>query len=368
MKEAIYEMNKKLFKIISVVLSITLLFSIISFNAVAIDTNTTESEESETSPYPLGCLPELPDEIEFPSFGNAGAPNTTKTSVDLTSKFPTPGEQDGSSCVAWAIYYLVSGEEYIKRGWSKTEKSHMFSPYFIYNSLNKDEDKGLRLSEAMQFLGNSGICTLNYFSCKSGDYKTDPTGIAKANAELYKPFNVYSVKGVQEMKNAIASNHGVVIRVRAYPDLNNISSSNPIYDNTLGFAPGNHAICLIGYDDSKSAFKFINSWGTDWGLGGYGWISYRLIDSSLANIIALKGYCINLPENDDYILGDVNGDGKISIVDSKYVLQYDAQSRTLTDRQFALADVNGDAKVSIADSKSILNYITGNITKMPLYN
>ena len=32
---------------------------------------------------------------------------------------------------------------------------------------------------------------------------------------------------------------------------------------------------IVGYDDTRSAFKVINSWGTDWGIGGYGWIDYE---------------------------------------------------------------------------------------------
>lgn len=56
---------------------------------------------------------------------------------------------------------------------------------------------------------------------------------------------------------------------------------------------GGHAVCLCGYDDnkvnpfnpsSKGAFLVRNSWGTDWGLAGYFWVSYDYIkNTSLAN-------------------------------------------------------------------------------------
>lgn len=36
----------------------------------------------------------------------------------------------------------------------------------------------------------------------------------------------------------------------------------------------NHAIILIGWDDSKQAWLLKNSWGTGWGLNGYMWIRY----------------------------------------------------------------------------------------------
>lgn len=33
-------------------------------------------------------------------------------------------------------------------------------------------------------------------------------------------------------------------------------------------------MAVIGYDDTRQMYKVQNSWGTDWGAGGYFWISY----------------------------------------------------------------------------------------------
>jgi cathepsin L len=37
----------------------------------------------------------------------------------------------------------------------------------------------------------------------------------------------------------------------------------------------NHAITLVGWDDSKQAWRIKNSWGTAWGESGYMWIAYN---------------------------------------------------------------------------------------------
>ena len=37
---------------------------------------------------------------------------------------------------------------------------------------------------------------------------------------------------------------------------------------------GRHAMTVVGYDDRKQAIKVINSYGTAWGDGGFGWIAY----------------------------------------------------------------------------------------------
>jgi C1A family cysteine protease len=40
---------------------------------------------------------------------------------------------------------------------------------------------------------------------------------------------------------------------------------------------GGHAVTLVGYDDAKEGgcFRLVNSWGTDWGSKGFGWIPYK---------------------------------------------------------------------------------------------
>jgi cathepsin L len=37
----------------------------------------------------------------------------------------------------------------------------------------------------------------------------------------------------------------------------------------------NHAVTLVGWDDSKQAWRIKNSWGTVWGESGYMWIAYN---------------------------------------------------------------------------------------------
>ena len=49
-----------------------------------------------------------------------------------------------------------------------------------------------------------------------------------------------------------------------------------------------HAIVIVGFNDSLKAFKFMNSWGTDWGNKGYGWISYRNVKNAVREAYIIK--------------------------------------------------------------------------------
>jgi len=47
-----------------------------------------------------------------------------------------------------------------------------------------------------------------------------------------------------------------------------------------------HDIALVGWDDSKGAWKLRNSWGTDWGNAGYMWIKYGAYDVGTEAVFA----------------------------------------------------------------------------------
>jgi len=96
--------------------------------------------------------------------------------------------------------------------------------------------------------------------------------------------------GIDDVRDAVISEGPVVIGIPWY---------NGMYDtlpNGLvklsGKPTGGHAILITGYSPSRrfgnvteEAFRWRNSWGTDYGVNGSGWIKYK----DLAKLLAENG-------------------------------------------------------------------------------
>lgn len=65
----------------------------------------------------------------------------------------------------------------------------------------------------------------------------------------------------------------------------------------------------------------------------------------------------SLPDEPDVILGDVNGDGKITIDDTTMIQKALAEIVTLADVQKRAADANGDGSITIDDATMIQKYL-----------
>ena len=65
------------------------------------------------------------------------------------------------------------------------------------------------------------------------------------------------------------------------------------------------------------------------------------------------------PEYPDEIMGDLNGDKKITAMDAPQVLRYVANLVSFNNIQVSNADVNGDGKVTSIDARWILQIAAG---------
>lgn len=80
-----------------------------------------------------------------------------------------------------------------------------------------------------------------------------------------------AIPSVAELKKALCDYGPLGVAVAVTPAFKAYKSG---VFNESSTADINHAITLIGWDDSKQAWRIKNSWGVGWGESGYMWISY----------------------------------------------------------------------------------------------
>lgn len=91
---------------------------------------------------------------------------------------------------------------------------------------------------------------------------------------------------IEEVKQALVDHGPIVTTMWVDPSFlayrapaEGSEDSDVYFDNLngLGLSPSgvNHAVQVVGWDDDRQAWHVKNSWGTNWGLNGYAWVSYN---------------------------------------------------------------------------------------------
>jgi transcription initiation factor IIF auxiliary subunit len=206
--------------------------------------------------------------------------------VDLSEDMPPPGKQGGrmNSCVGFATAYAMkSYMEVQDQGWQANHVRRVFSPSFVYNQVNRGQNRGTSVPAALNLLRTKGCATLATMPYKVGDYKTQPTRSAFTEASRFRISSWFRLQRSSDIRRALQEGHVVVIVVCTDPTFN--SGRYKVYTaamraQAIKDAPpkqhGVHAMCVVGYNDRVGAYKIMNSWGKDWGQEGYCWVDYKL--------------------------------------------------------------------------------------------
>ena len=211
----------------------------------------------------------------------AGLPS----SYSLKKYAPSIGSQGNlGSCASWASAYcaltIVKG---VENGYqvSAFDPLDLHSRLKVMNNENVCSD-GNYSSQAAQILKLNGAKSFDFSSVCSyiSAYKTYTTTLYD-----YKSLSISSYN----FKYALSQeNSPIVISCDSYKDGWHNNLSNGVWTGYYNSATGGaHAMVIIGYDDYKSGGAFLvqNSWGSNWGDGGYFWIKYSDINKVIYQAI-----------------------------------------------------------------------------------
>jgi cathepsin L len=125
---------------------------------------------------------------------------------------------------------------------------------------------------AHQYLVDTGSATeADYaYKAKQGTCQKDIKRSYKAVAWGYVDSS-NAVPSVEALKKALCQYGPLAVAVAVTPAFQAYKSG---VFNESSSANINHGVVLVGWDDSKKAWRMKNSWGTGWGESGYMWIAY----------------------------------------------------------------------------------------------
>jgi len=243
---------------------------------------------------------------ETADFSGLGFTTTLPASVSYKLYAPYPKDQgQTSTCVGWSTTYAALTIENAKMlGLQDKNKitAKAFCPYFTYNQMKSPDDfscqVGTYIYTALTALRNSGgkrfylpiyecgttideeaISRSKPFRIKSFKKLFDyPTDMEWSNEKFFQ----MDVDKVAPVKQALANGHVVPFGMQVIESMFQLMGTD-LWEPTaaeLAAIPNittyGHAMCVIGYDDNKygGAFEVMNSWGTEWGNGGFFWIKY----------------------------------------------------------------------------------------------
>jgi hypothetical protein len=312
--------------------------------------------ENPNSGYrPLGAL-EDPPEAKQHVVPHANPKTALPASIDLSAGLPPVGDQGWEgSCVAWSIaYYYASFQEGKEHKWDLTDTSHQFSPAFVYNQINGGHDFGSSPYTAMQLMQSKGVASMWSEPYRAGDYASQPNASQLQDAKPYGVGNitVFAEDDLVGMKQHLAAGDLVSVTIPVYGNFDQ-AGKNPVGIPSGGWSDksfrGNHEVTIVGYDDSKSAFRIVNSWGSAWGDKGFAWLSYDFM-SARSNPEGGKGYMgyamTSIPDTLGLVGGTVT-DSNNKPVNGAKVATGSTSVTTDSSGQFTLATAPGSPLITV---------------------
>ena len=165
-------------------------------------------------------------------------------------------------------------------------------------------DTGAFLRSTMGALVLFGVPPEEYWPYVVADYDKEPSAFCYAYAQNYQTISYYRLDPpgttptnlLNQIKTNLSAGLPSMFGFTVYSSYAQAASTGKIPYPTAGEKiVGGHAIVTVGYDDTMKikntntggiettgALLIRNSWGTEWGDNGYGWLPYNYVLKGLA--------------------------------------------------------------------------------------
>jgi len=225
----------------------------------------------------LSCIPS-DDNHDFPNWSDKlNATNFPLQEIDLSwfhNRIMNQGST--SACVG---HGAAAGMEIVWKQQGRQAKN--FAPFFIYGLINHGMDKGSMISDSLMALKQYGVCPLEDLPPGIMFQKDFPPK-AVESANRFKISQAYKCNSFDEICQAI--NLGFTVPLGLYV------GSNFGQLDSEGVAPlpmgggGGHCVLGCGLKQSQQygwVIKIQNSWGANWGQGGFAYLQRKHIGNMM---------------------------------------------------------------------------------------
>lgn len=222
-----------------------------------------------------GWLPDLPDHRDYRYEEIAPKQLRLPGKVDLRHAC-SPIEDQGSlnSCTGHA---LGSALEFLEK--KAGRKVVNLSRLFVYYNERAIQgtvkhDRGAHLRDGIKSLAHDGVCAEKNWPYRIDEktYKTKPPPSCYREARIHTIRSYHRLQTVREMQLCLACGYPFVFGFSVYAsfEAKRIEKSGVLnMPRRHEQQQGGHAVMAVGYDDEQERFIIRNSWGADWGKGGY---------------------------------------------------------------------------------------------------
>jgi len=266
--------------------------------------------------HSMGWLPDYPDFRDYttehatvnPLLKKIGLTGNRKKSIpeskDLRAWCSTIEDQGSlGSCTAQAGASMV--EYFAHRSMDRyTDVSRLFLYKVTRNLMRQKGDTGAFIRTTMGALVLFGVPPELYWPYKEKDFDKEPPAFCYAFAQNYQTISYYRLDSaglkksevLQAIKSNLAAGLPSMFGFSVFSSISQASENGQIpYPMPGERTLGGHAVMAVGYDDKikiantnpdgptcTGAFLIRNSWGSAWGLAGYGWLPYEYLLKGLA--------------------------------------------------------------------------------------
>lgn len=140
----------------------------------------------------------------------------------------------------------------------------------------------------MKSVATQGDCPETEWPYDPDQFAVAPPAPCYTDALRYTVYQYFAVaQDLADMRACLAAGYPFVFGFTVYRSFESeaVAESGVVpMPGPFESVVGGHAVLAVGYDDPSGTFIVRNSWGTDWGQGGYFTIPYAyLTNSNLAD-------------------------------------------------------------------------------------